>query len=100
MSQSVWNIFRDTRELIIPYYSQNIRLQIIHYTCCLYFSSVGKCLKKSIQEALTLRQGRFKKISKARRYSFSHIECTVNVLGEDRTKVTNASIDKQKKALK
>ena len=48
MSQSVGNFFRDSRENIVPYYSQNIRLKIIHYTCCLNLSSVGKRLKKKI----------------------------------------------------
>ena len=32
MSQSVRNIFRDSRENIAPYYSQNIWLKSIHYT--------------------------------------------------------------------
>ena len=39
MNQSVWNIFRDSRENIVPYYSQNIQLQIIHYTRYLNLSS-------------------------------------------------------------
>ena len=56
MSQSVQNIFRDSPENIVPYYSQNIRLKIIHYTCCLNLSSVGKLLKKSMQQVLALRQ--------------------------------------------
>ena len=59
MSQSVRNIFRDLRENIVPYYSQNIRLKIIHYTCCLNLSSVGKRLKKSMQQVLALRQSRY-----------------------------------------
>ena len=58
MCQSVRNIFRDTRENIVPYFSQNIRLKIIHYTCCLNLSSVGKRLKKSMQQVLALRQCR------------------------------------------
>ena len=29
MSQSVRNIFRDSRENIVPYYSQNIRLKML-----------------------------------------------------------------------
>ena len=104
MSQSVRNIFRDSRENIVPYYSQNIRLKIIHYTCCLNLSSVGKRLKKSMRQVLTLRQSRYFlnicdyfKICQKHRDSISHIERTVNVLGEDPTKITitNASIDKQ-----
>ena len=99
------NIFRDSRENIVPYYSQNIRLKIIHYTCCLNLSSVGKRLKKSMQQVFALRQSRyflnicdyFKKKCHKHRDSISHIERTVNVLGEDPTKITitNASIDKQ-----
>ena len=42
MSQSAWNIFRDSR----PYYSQNIRLKIIHYACCLNFSQWEKVWRK------------------------------------------------------
>ena len=59
MRQSVRNIFRDSRENIVPYYSQNIRLKIIHYTCCLNLSSVGKRLKKNMRQALALRQSRY-----------------------------------------
>ena len=44
MSQSVRNIFRDSHGNIVLYYSQNIRLKIIHYTFCLNLSSVGKRL--------------------------------------------------------
>ena len=105
MSQSVRNIFIDSREYIFPYYSQNIRLKIIHYTCCLTLSSVGKRLKKSMKQVLALRQSRyflniceyFKKICQTHRDSISHIERTVNVLDEDPTKITmtNASMDKQ-----
>ena len=104
MSQSVGNIFRDSRENIVPYYSQNIRLKIIHYTCCLNLSSVGKRLKNKLPQVLALRQSRyflnicdyFKKCQK-HRDSISHIERTVNILGEDPTKITitNESIDKQ-----
>ena len=94
MSQSVKNIFRDSRENILPYYSQNIRLKIIHYTCCLNLSSMGKRLKKSMRQVLALRQSRFflnicdyfKKICQKHRDSFLNIERTVNVLGEDPTK--------------
>ena len=39
MSQSVANISRDSRENIFSCYSQNIRLKIIHYTCCVNWSS-------------------------------------------------------------
>ena len=107
LSQSVLNIFRDSRENIFSYYSQNIRLKSIHveyYTCCLNLSSVGKRLKKSMQQVLELRQSRYllniydylKNMSKAQKFN-SHIVRTVNVLGEDPTKITitNASIDKQ-----
>ena len=102
MSQSVRNIFRDSRKNIVPYYSQNIRLKIIHYTCCLNLSSVGKRLKKSMRQVLALRQSRYflnicdyLKIFQKHRDSISHIERMVNVLGEDPTKITitNASID-------
>ena len=80
MSQSVRNIFRDSRENIVPYYSQNIRLKIIHFTCCLNLGSVGKRLKKSLQQVLALRQSRyflnicdyFKNMSKAQRFNFTH----------------------------
>ena len=58
-SQSVRNILRDSRENIVPYYSQNIRLKIIHYTFCLNLRSVGKRLKKSMQQVLALRQSRY-----------------------------------------
>ena len=106
MSQFVRNIFRDSRENIVPYYRQNIRLKSIHYTCCLNLNSVGKRLKKSMQQVLVLRQsGSFlkylqlllKKICQKHRESFSHIERTVNVLGEDPKKITiaNPGIDKQ-----
>ena len=104
MSQSVRNIFRDSRENIVPYYSQNIRLKIIHYTCCLNLRSVGKRLKKSMRQILALRQSRYFlnicdyfKICQKHRDSISHIVRTVNVLGEDSTKITitNASINKQ-----
>ena len=105
MSQSVRNIFRGLLENIIPYYSQNIWLKCIHYTSCLNLSSVGKRLKKSIQQVLALRHNisflnicdYFKKICLTHRDSTSHIERTVNVLGEGPTKttITNASIDKQ-----
>ena len=37
MSQSVRNIFRDSHENIVPYISQNIRLEIIHYTVYMLF---------------------------------------------------------------
>ena len=86
-------------KIFIPYYSQNIRLKIIHYTCCLNLRSVGKRLKKSMQQVLALRQSRyfFNVCDRKHRDSISHIERTVNVLGEDPTKITitNASIDKQ-----
>ena len=105
MSQSVPNIYRDSGENIVLYYSQNIRLKIIHYTCCLNFSLVGKRLKKSMQQVLALRQSRYffrisaitLKIRQKHRDSISHIARTVNVLGEDPTKITitNANIDKQ-----
>ena len=75
-------------------------VKCIHYTSCLNLSSVGKRLKKSMQQVLALRQNRFdylKKICQKHRDSTSHIERTVNVLGEGPTKITitNASIDKQ-----
>ena len=106
MSQSVRNILRDSCENIFPYYSQDLRVKIIHCTCCLNFSSVGKHLKKkSMQQVLALRQSKpflnicdyFKKICQNHRDLISNIERTVNVLGEDPTKITitNASIDKQ-----
>ena len=105
MSQSVLNIFRDSRENIVPYYSQNIWLKIIHYTCCLNLSSVGKRLKKSMQQVFgtKAKQIFFKylrllyKICQKHRDLISHIEHTVNLLGEDPTKITitNASMDKQ-----
>ena len=65
---------------------------------------MGKRLKKSIQQVLALRQSRFflisaitLKICQKHRDSSSHIERTVNVLGEDPSKITitNASTDKQ-----
>ena len=65
---------------------------------------MGKRLKKSMQQVLALRQSRYvllcdflKKICQKHIDSISHIERTVNVLGEDPTKIaiTNASIDKQ-----
>ena len=58
MSQSFPNIFRDSRENIVQYYSQSKWVKIIHYTCCLNLSSVEKRLKKSIQQVLALRQSR------------------------------------------
>ena len=81
-------------------------MKIIHYTCCLNLSSVGKRLKKSMRQVLAPRQSRyfflkylryFKKICQKHRDLLSHIERTVNVLGEDPSKITktNASIDKQ-----
>ena len=91
-------------ESIVPYYSQNIWLKCIHYISCLNLSSVGKRLKKSMQQVLALRQNRFflisaitLKIYQKHRDSTSHIECTVNFYGEDPTKITitNASIDRQ-----
>ena len=36
------SVFRESRENIVPYYSQNIWLKIIHYTRCLNLNSVGK----------------------------------------------------------
>ena len=65
---------------------------------------MGKRLKKSIQQVLALRQNIFflisvitLKIWQKHRDSTSHIERTVNVLGEGPAKITitNASIDKQ-----
>ena len=66
---------------------------------------MGKRLKKSMQQVWALRQSRcslnicdyLKKICQKHRDSISHIERTVNVLGEDLTKITitNASKDKQ-----
>ena len=66
---------------------------------------MGKCLKKSMQQVLALRQNRFflnicdyfKKICQKHRDSTSHIERKVNVIGEGPTKITitNASIGKQ-----
>ena len=99
MSQSVRNIFGNYWK-----YSQNIWSKCIHYTSCLNLSSVGKRLKKSLQQVLALRQNRFFLISaitlkdmSKHRDSTSHIERTVNVLGEGPTKITttNASINKQ-----
>ena len=63
-----------------------------------------KRLNKSTQQVLAIRQNRFClnicdcfKICQRHRDSTSHIEPTVNVLGEGLTKITitNASIDKQ-----
>ena len=58
-----------------------------------------------MQQVLALRQSRYffkylpllKKYVKSTEIQFSHMERTVNVLGEDPTKITitNASIDKQ-----
>ena len=67
---------------------------------------MGKRPKKSMQQVLALRQNRFFLnicdyfkiyIYQKHRDSASHIEHTVNVLGEDPTKITitNASKDKQ-----
>ena len=81
-------------------------VKCIHYTKCLNLNSVGKRLKKSMQQVLALRQNRFffkisaitlKKICPKHRDSTSHIEHTVNALGEGPTKITitNASKDKQ-----
>ena len=60
---------------------------------------MGKRLKKSMQQVLALRQSRyfFNVCDRKHRGSISHIERTLNVLGEDPTKITitNASIDKQ-----
>ena len=91
MSQSVRNIFRDSRENIVPYYSQNIWLKCIHHTSCLNLNSVRKRLKKSMQQVFALRQNicdYFKKYVKS-----TEIERTVNILSEDPTKITitNAS---------
>ena len=88
MSQCIRNIFSDSRENIVPYYSQNIRLKIIYYTCCL--SSVGKRLKRIMQQVLAIRQSRFflisaitiKKICQKHRESISHIERSVKVLDD------------------
>ena len=55
ISQSVRNIFRDSRENIVPYFSQNIRLIIIHHTWCLNLSSVGKRLKKKYAASLSTK---------------------------------------------
>ena len=95
MSQSVRNIFRDSRENIVPYYSQNIRLKSIHYTCCLNLSSVGKSLKKSMQ--LVWHHGKadiffnscnyFKNMSKAQRFNFTYCAHSKR-FGEDTTKIT------------
>ena len=104
MRQSVQNIFRDSRENIVPYYSQNIRLKI-HNTCCLNLSSVGKHLKYMYAARLGTKAEQiflnicdyFKEICQKHRDSISHIERMVNVFGEDPTKITitNTSIDKQ-----
>ena len=85
MSQSVRDIFRDSRDNIVPYYSQNIRLKIIHYTCCLNLSSVGKRLEKSMQQVGTKAKQIFflrllLKICRKHRDSISHIERTVMIL--------------------
>ena len=81
---------------------QNIRLKIIHYTCCeLKFG--GKTPEEKYAACLGTKASQiffvnicdyFKNMSKAQG---SHIERTVNVLGEDPRKITitNASIDKQ-----
>ena len=92
MSQSVRNIFRDSRENIVPYYSQKIRLKIIHYTCCLDLSLVKTSEEKYAASHGTKAKQIFfnicdnlKKCQK-HRDSISHIEHTVNVLGENPTK--------------
>ena len=64
-----------------------------------------KRLKKSMQQDLALRESRYflnicdylKQICQKHRDSISHMERTVNVLGEDPSKITitNANIDKQ-----
>ena len=80
MNRSVRIIFRDSRENVVPYYSQNMRLKITHYTCCLSLSSVGKRLKKSMRQVLAFRQSRyflnicdyFKHMSKAQRFNFTY----------------------------
>ena len=47
-------------ENIVPYYSLNIWLKCILYTLKLFeLSSVGKRLKKNMQQVLALRQNRF-----------------------------------------
>ena len=61
---------------------------------CLNLISVGKRLKKSMQQVLALRQNRFflnicdyfEKICQKHRDSTSHIERTINILGEGPTK--------------
>ena len=82
-------------------------VKCIHYrpTSCLNLNSVGKLLKKSMQQVLGTKAKQIflipaitLKICQKHRDSTSHIErSTVNVLGEGPTKITktNASIDKQ-----
>ena len=93
MSQSVRNIFRDSRENITPYYSQNIPLQ--NYSLYMLFelkfsgktseekyaASLGTKAKQIFFQipAITL------KICQKHSDSSSHIERTVNSLGEDPT---------------
>ena len=100
MSQSVGNIFRDTRENIVPYYSQNIRLKIIHYTCCLNLSSVVKTSEETFAASLgtKAKQIFFKHLRLLKKFVKStDIQFHINVLGENPTKITisNESIDKQ-----
>ena len=90
-------------ENIVPYYGQNIRLKCIHYTSCLNLSSVGKRLKKSMQQVLALRQNiclnicdYFKNMSKAQRFNFTYRAYGKRSRwGSNKITITNASIDKQ-----
>ena len=54
MSQSVRNVFRDYWKLLF-----HIIAKTYGFTSCLNLSSVGKRLKKSMQQVLALRQDRF-----------------------------------------
>ena len=82
MSQSVRNIFRDSRENIVPYYSQNLRLKIIHFTCCLNLSSVGKTSAEKYATSLGTMAKQifflnicdyFKNMSRAQRFNFTYL---------------------------
>ena len=58
MSQSVRNIFIDYWKILFHIIAKHM-VKCIHYTSCLNLSSVGKRLKKSMQQVLALRQNRF-----------------------------------------
>ena len=79
MSQSVRNIFRDSRENIVPYYSQNLRL-ITHMLFELKFS--GKTSEEKYAASLGTKTKQIfffkylrlllKNMSKAQRFNFPY----------------------------